>query len=49
LRASSRATTLAVVGIVVGLLGLVIAGLALRSGGRRTSEQAVRSETVPAS
>jgi hypothetical protein len=46
---ASKATILAVVGIVVGLLGLVIAGLALRSRGGRGSEQAVRSETVPAS
>lgn len=46
---ASRATTLGVLGIVVGLLGIVVAAVALKSGGRRRNEPAVRSETVAAS
>jgi hypothetical protein len=46
---ASRATTLGLIGIVVGLLGIVMAGVALKSGGKRRAEPAVRSETVAAS
>ena len=46
---ASRATTFALIGIVVGLLGIVVAAVALKSGGGRRAEPAVRSETVAAS
>jgi hypothetical protein len=46
---ASRATTFGLIGIVVGLLGIVAAAVALKAGGKRRAEPAVRSETVAAS